>query len=159
LLPGDDGDGAAIGEQRTSLARLRRRLTALLLSGDDPRDVFAAAIVALRAGNRVGPRRAVGRVAGEKRRDRRKVVRVVGREPADPREAPDVDRACGRTVRPSMGESPLCWRAPGNLLCQSAARTVKQRGCGIARRTLWSAAGRAPVIFKWFVNSVRCYDL
>ena len=81
-----------VGEQSRRLARARRRLTSLLLAGDDRGNLVAAAIVRLRPRNRVGPRGAVGRVAGKKRRDRAEVVRVVGRQPANPWKPPHVHR-------------------------------------------------------------------
>jgi len=91
LLAGDDRDGASIGEEFSRVARTRRRLAALLLPGDDARDLLTPALVALRAGNRVGPGGAVGRIAREERGDGRKIVGVVGRQPANPRKATDVD--------------------------------------------------------------------
>src|SRR5262249_20444142 len=91
LLSCDDRDRAPIGEQRAGLTCARRRLTALLLCGDDVRDVLAAAIVTLRARDGIGPGCAIGRIAGEEWGDRREVVGVIDREPTDPGEAPDVD--------------------------------------------------------------------
>ena len=92
LLARDDGDGAAVGEQPSGLARARRRLTAFLLGGDDGRNLGAPAIVRLRPGDGVGPRGAVGRIAGKKWRDGAEVVRVVRRQPANPRKPPHIHR-------------------------------------------------------------------
>src|SRR5439155_3941792 len=86
LLTGDDRDRAPIGEEPARIAGAPRRLTALLLAGDDRSDTLAAVIVRLRARDRVGPRRPLGGIAGKKRRDRSKIVRIVRSEPPDPRE-------------------------------------------------------------------------
>src|SRR5439155_24469371 len=75
---------------RRGLARPRGRLAAILLRRDDARDLVAAAIVLPDTADRVGPRRTIRRIAGEKRRDGGKIVGVVGCQPADPGEAPDV---------------------------------------------------------------------
>ena len=69
LLTGENGDRSLIGEQPRRFAGARRRLTPLLLSGDDGGDVVAAAVVRLRSRDRVRPRRPIGRIAGEERRD------------------------------------------------------------------------------------------
>ena len=92
LLAGDDGDRLAVGEQRAGLARARRRAAPLLLSGDDRGDFVAVPVVRLGPRDRVGPRGAVRRIAGKKRRYGSEIVRVVGREAADPGKPPDVDR-------------------------------------------------------------------
>ena len=93
LLAGDDGDGAAVGEQARRLARARRAPVAAPAELAMTAAIsVAAAIVRLRARDRVRPRGAIGRIAGKKRRDRSEVVGVVGGEPPDPRKAPNVDR-------------------------------------------------------------------
>ena len=99
MLPGDDGDGAPIGQQSAGFSSVGRRLTPLLLPGDDGGDLLAAPIVRLRAGDGVGPRSRIRGIARVERRDRAKIVRVVGGEAANPREAPNIDRyACGRLI-------------------------------------------------------------
>ncbi len=122
LLTADDGDGPAIGQQTAGLARLRRRLAAFLLAGNHGGDLVAAAVVGLRACDRIGPRGAVGRIAGEKRRDGAEIVRVVRRQ---------ADEIHGKR-RTSTGirtedseEASAEFNGTGRLLSQSVARTVK----------------------------------
>ena len=81
-----------VGEQSAGLASRLRRGATFLLPRDDASGLGATAVVRLRPRDRVGPRAAIGRIAGEKRRDRSEVVRVIGGEPANPRKSPDVDR-------------------------------------------------------------------
>src|SRR5207249_9250279 len=84
LLTSDNRDGARIGEGSARFTRARRRLTLRLLGRNDRGDLVPPAGVRLRARDRVGPRRAIGRITRKKRRDGAEVVRVVSGEPANP---------------------------------------------------------------------------
>ena len=91
---------AWLGEGSARFTRARRRLTLRLLGRNDRGDLVPPAGVRLRARDRVGPRRAIGRITRKKRRDGAEVVRVVSGEPANPGKPPDVDRnPHGRPVR------------------------------------------------------------
>ena len=111
------------------LARARRRAAALLLRGDDRGNLGAAAIVRLRARDRIRPGGASRGIAGEKRRHRSEVVGVVGRQPADPGQPVQIDADAERASDDGTGlylhRNPYSLKALGD--CQGNHKTVLER--------------------------------
>src|SRR5581483_2391466 len=124
LLARQNRDRLVIGEQPGRVARARRGVAPGLLCANHLGDVGATAIVSLRARDRVRPGRAIGRIAGKKRRNGAKIVRVIGRQTADPGEAANVDWDAHRGLVCDGGRVRGIDRHRESLLSQTVAETV-----------------------------------
>ena len=92
------GDGLAVGELLSGLARGRRSAAPRLLGGKESGDGGVRSSHRARSGDRVGPRLSRRRIAGVERCDLGEIEGVVPGERPDPAEAAHVDRCAGRAV-------------------------------------------------------------
>ena len=92
LLTGQNRDRTAIGQTLPGFDGSRGRVAVPLLRGNHGCDLVTAPMVFLTPVDGRRPGRAIGRIAGEERRDGVKVVGVISGKSADPRKTPNIDR-------------------------------------------------------------------